>query len=124
MILSQLNQLYGRNIGLYRDDGLAVFNETPRKIEIIKKNICKIFSKYDLKVTIEANKKFVDFTDITLNLNTGRHMPYAKPNNKPHYIHKNSSHPPSIIKNMPLGTLVGVCTHFLSKHFGTLVWRC
>ena len=61
MILSQLSNLYGNSIGLYRDDGLAIFNETPRKIEMIKKNICKIFNKYNLKVTIEANKKVVDF---------------------------------------------------------------
>lgn len=102
MILFQLNQIYGHNIGLYRDDGLAVFNETPRKIEIIKKNICKIFSKYDLKVTIEANKKVIDFLDVTLNLNTGRYMPFTKPNNNPRYVHKESNHPPNIIKNIPL----------------------
>ena len=33
MILFQLKQLYGNSIGLYRDDGLAAFNKTPRKIE-------------------------------------------------------------------------------------------
>ena len=102
MILTQLSQLYGNSIGLYRDDGLAIFNETPRKIEIIKKNICKIFGKYDLKVTIEANKKVIDFLDVTLDLNTGKHKPYNKPNNIPQYVHKDSNHPPCIIKNIPI----------------------
>ena len=37
MILTQLSQLYGNSIGLNSDDGLAIFNETSRKIEIIKK---------------------------------------------------------------------------------------
>ena len=41
-ILSQLVPL-GINVGLYRDDGLAVSNKTPRQTEIIKKEICKIF---------------------------------------------------------------------------------
>jgi len=32
-------------IGLYRDDGLAVLDQTPQKIEKIKKEICKVFPK-------------------------------------------------------------------------------
>ena len=58
----QLQTLYKNNIGLYRDDGLAIVNDTPRNIENIKKNICKIFDKYNLRVTIEANKKVVNFS--------------------------------------------------------------
>ena len=32
-LLSQLNQIPGIEIGLYRDDGLAILNQTPREIE-------------------------------------------------------------------------------------------
>ena len=32
MILTQISQLYDNSIGLYRDDGLAIFNKTSRKI--------------------------------------------------------------------------------------------
>ena len=39
--------------------------------------------------------------DITLNLNNGKHYPYRKPNDRPMYIHKQSNHPPNIIKNLP-----------------------
>jgi hypothetical protein len=67
-LLSQLTAEYGNDIGLYRDDGLAAFDKTPREIEIIKKNICKVFSDNNLKITIEANKKCVDYLDITLDL--------------------------------------------------------
>ena len=56
MIFSELSNLYGNTISLYRDDGWAIINETPRKIEIIKKT-SKIFNNYGLKVTIKANKK-------------------------------------------------------------------
>ena len=43
-ILSQLTDL---NIlaGLFRDDGLAVSDATPRQLEQIKKKICEIFRK-------------------------------------------------------------------------------
>ena len=43
----------------------------------------------------------MDFLDVTLNLTTGKHMPYTKPNNTPLYIHTKSNHPPVIIKNIP-----------------------
>ena len=99
-ILSQLQHLE-INIGLYRDDGLAVCNKTPRQTEIIKKEICKVFSKNNLKITIEANKKTVDFLDITLDLRTGIYKPFMKPNNTPLYVHRESNHPPSIIANIP-----------------------
>ena len=37
-MLSQLKQIPGIEIGLYRDDGLAIPNQTPRQIEKAKKN--------------------------------------------------------------------------------------
>lgn len=100
-ILSQLNAKYGNSIGLYRDDGLAVFDKPPRDIECIKKDLCTTFNKYDLKITIEANKKIVDFLDVTLDLDNNTYRPYNKPNNVPLYVHCKSNHPPSIIKNIP-----------------------
>jgi len=60
-LLSQLNEIPGVEIGLYRDGGLAVLQQTPRATERIKKAICKIFRKCDLKITIEANKKSSTF---------------------------------------------------------------
>ena len=97
-LLSQLTAEYGNDIGLYRDDGLAAFDKTPREIEIIKKSICKVFSNNNLKVTIEANKKCVDYLDITLDLRSSSHKPYMKPGNTPLYINYNSNHPPPILR--------------------------
>ena len=68
-----------------------------------KKEMCKIFKKHNLQITIEANKKLVDFLDITLDLRTGVYKPYKKPTNNIAYIHKQSNHPPSTIKNLPKG---------------------
>ena len=67
-LLSQLQHL-NINIGLYRDDGLAVSNLTRKQTETVKQNICKIFDLNGLKITIEANMKSVDFLDITMDLN-------------------------------------------------------
>ena len=38
-IMSLLTEKYGRNISLYRDDGLAAFNGKPNEIEKIKKEL-------------------------------------------------------------------------------------
>ena len=57
-LLSKLSAEYGNDIGLYRDDGLAAFNKSPRETENIKKRICKVFNDHNLKITIEANKKY------------------------------------------------------------------
>lgn len=105
MILSQLNSLYNNFIDLYRDDGLALFNETSRNIEIIKENIAKIFSKDDVKVTAEANIKVVDFSDINLD-NSYRSL--NKTNHTPLYVNKFSDHPPSILKNISQEILTNV----------------
>ena len=100
-LLSQLKQLPGIEIGLCRDDGLAVLNQTPREIERAKKDICQIFARNNLKITIEANKKVVNFLDVTLDLNTGKFKPYTKPMSTPLYVHSQSNHPPNIIRNIP-----------------------
>ena len=44
-----LSQLQDRNInvGLYRDDGLAITNATPRDTENTTKEICPIFKVFD-----------------------------------------------------------------------------
>ena len=89
------------NVGLYRDDGLATCTKTPKQVEAIKKEMCKIFKRNSLHITIEANKKVVDFLDITLDLRTEIYKPYKKPNSNLTYIHKQSNHSPSIIKNLP-----------------------
>ena len=86
-MLSQPQQL-GINIGLYRDDELAICSKTPRQTEIIKKEICKSLKENKLKITIEANLKIVDFLNIIMDLRTGERKPYMKANNTPLYVHK------------------------------------
>ena len=56
-----------------------------------------------LRITTEANIKIIDFLDVTFNLKTEEFYPYVKPGNIPLYVHAKSNHPPSVIKNIPLG---------------------
>ena len=101
---SQLQHL-DVDVGLYRDDGLAVPKLSPQNTERMKKEICKIFKQNDYSITIAAKKnkkkKHVDFLDITFDIRTGIYKPYRKTNSSINYLHKDSNHPPSIMKNLP-----------------------
>ncbi|KAL5010142.1 hypothetical protein ScPMuIL_012447 [Solemya velum] len=99
-ILSQLREL-NIDVGLYKDDGLAISPKTPRQTELIKNQICSIFTNNILKITIEANKSIVNFLDVTFKIASGMYKPYLKPNNTPMYVHTESNHPPTILKNIP-----------------------
>ena len=101
-ILHVLGERYEKvKIGLYRDDGLACFgNINGSQAERIQKEFISIFkTKFKLSITSETNLKIVNFSDVTLNLNTGTHEPYNKLNN-PLYININLNHPQNIIKNL------------------------
>ena len=102
-LLSQLKDILGDDVGLYRDDGLAMLSNTPKEIERIKKKICAIFKQNNLKITIEANKKSVNYLDVTLDIHTNSYSPYKKPNDTLLYVSTSSNHPPSVIKAIPTG---------------------
>ena len=100
-VLKQLKEKTTAEIGLYRDDGLAVLKGTGRTTDKIRKIINEIFKDIGLKITSKCNLKVVDYLDITLNLNTQSYEPYRKPNDEPLYINIKSNHPPNIIKHIP-----------------------
>ena len=58
-ILNKISEKYNKNdVGLYRDDGLAVFkNISGPESERIKKNFQSLFKMYGLETIIECNKK-------------------------------------------------------------------
>ena len=98
-LLSQLQHL-DVNIGLYRDDGLAISNAAPRETENIKKEICRVFNQNGLRITIAANKQIINFLDVTFNLNNSTYRPFTKPNTTLQYVHRESNHPPITTKNI------------------------
>ena len=102
-ILNHLGKTFGKeNIGLYRDDGLAIIkNRSARLADKTRKELHKVFEQFDLKITAEANLHVVNFLEVTFDLTTGKHKPYVKPNDTPLFIHKHSDHPPSILRQLP-----------------------
>ena len=60
------------------------------RIEKIKKEICKVFANNNLHITIKANKKVVNFLDVTLDLTTEKYKRYLKPTTIPLYMPKAS----------------------------------
>ena len=103
LALHKLNEKFEHgNIGLYRDDELAVFeNLSGRAADKARKEFTRIFGDLGLKITIQSNVKVADFLDVTLNLSNGKYYPFSKPNNEPVYINAKSNHPPTIIKHLP-----------------------
>ena len=97
-MLSLLAPKLKHELGLYLDDGIAVCRATPREIEKIKQEVSHAFKANGLKITIEANKKIVDFLDVTFDLTSGSYKPYMKPNNRLLYVHRKTNHPPRITK--------------------------
>ena len=112
-LLSQLKEKLGDNMGLYRDDGLGVTEKSPRETEKIKKEITTIFKNNGLRITMEANKKSVNFLDVTLNLAGNSYSPYSKPNSTPLYVNQQINHPPSVLRNIP----AALYFHQTGKHF-------
>ena len=49
------------------------------------------------------NTKAVNFLDVTLDLASESFKPYRKPNDRPLYVHVESNHPQSVIKQIPKG---------------------
>ena len=91
-----------KNMGLYRDDGLAANKkQSGPNNERLKKEFQRIFREKGLEIVIECNKKVENYLSVTLNLNDGTFKPYRKPEDEINYIHTESDHPPSIIKQLP-----------------------
>ena len=89
------------DLGMYRDDGLAVARCTERQREKLKQELVKVFHEEGLRITIEANIHSVDFLNVNLDLKTGLHKPFLKPNQTPLYVHHLSNHPKQIKENIP-----------------------
>ena len=102
-LLGKLATLIGtKNVGLYRDDGLAVIHQANGpKMDRIRKDIIGLFKSEGVSITIDANLIETDFLDVSFNLEKEKSFPYRKPSNNPLYIHSESNHPPFIIKQLP-----------------------
>ena len=95
-LLSKLAPLVStKNVGLYRDDGLAVIHRAGPIMDRIRKDIIALFKSERLSITIDTNLIKANYLDVSFNLEMEKYFPYRKPNNSPLYIHSESNHPPS-----------------------------
>ena len=103
-LLNNLANKFDKNsVGLYRDDGLALFkNINSHRKGKIRKEFHQLFKEKGFSLEIECNLKTVNYLDITLDLNTGNYKPYRKPNDETLYIHAKSNHPANILKQLPI----------------------
>ena len=115
-LLDQItNRIKEIESGLYRDDGLAVAETTPRNLEKLRQKIVKIMNEFGLKITSTANQKVVQFLDVTLDLPNECYKPYIKPGDRPTYVNKQSNHPPAVLQNIPLAVNKRLCSISSSK---------
>ena len=77
-ILTKLCDVLQReNVGLYRNDGLAIVKQMPGpELERKRKKIIETFKKYRLATTIKTNLFVVNFLDTQFNLLNGTFKPY------------------------------------------------
>ena len=62
-------EIDGIDVGLYRDDGLAITRNTiGPEIDRTRKKLHRIFNDNGLKIDIKCNLKIVDYLDVTFNL--------------------------------------------------------
>ena len=73
LILTKLCDVLRReNVGLYRDDGLAIVKQIPGpELERKRNTIIEIFKKNGLAITVKTDLFVVNFLDIQFNLLNG-----------------------------------------------------
>ena len=126
-LLNNLANKYDKNsVGLYRDDGLALFkNINGHRADKIRKEFHQLFKENGLSLEIKCNLKTVNYLDITLDLNTGTYKPYRKPNDQTLYIHAQSNHLQIFLNNYLFQSKLDYLTFpailkFSMKHLNTI----
>ena len=91
------------DLGLYRDDGVAVTEGGGPTAERVRKELIKVMKLEGLNITGDCNLVSINFLDVTMSLNPHEHKPFMKANTKLEYLDTKSNHPPVILKNIATG---------------------
>ena len=126
-ILNSLEERFGKNVGLYCNDGLAVVDTcSGRLCDKERKELISTFNDFRLKITIRTNQQCSDFLDLTFDLINGTYIPYRKPNDKPIYINCSSNHPLYgnflTLSTDELKCYLATKKHLTKQHKRTMPW--
>ena len=98
------------NLGLYRDDGLATHRRLPGpETDRIRKGLISLFKDLGLAIEITIDMTNVNFLDVNMDLISEKYRPYRKPNDQPSYVHRDSNHPPTVLKQIPISINKRLC---------------
>ena len=103
LYILHLLKVTGVDLGLYRDDMLGVTRTRGRSLEKMKQTIQSIFQEAGLKVVGAVGLEATDFLDIFMDLRAGTFRSFVKEGDRPTYVHSQSNHPPSVLKNIGPG---------------------
>lgn len=79
---------------MYRLNALFIVrNYCNRHLELLKKQLYKLFNRSGLYITIERWNCSIKYLDASCNLNTRLHEQYMKQNSNLRYINTSSNHP-------------------------------
>ena len=102
MLHKMQNLIQKGNIGLYRDDGLAVVEGSGPEVDRLRKKEDKVFKDVGLDIKVITNMKATDFLDIYFNLELNTYKPFRKnEDGLPLYINNKSNHPKTIKNQLP-----------------------
>ena len=102
-MLSSLQPKYGESIGLYRDDGVGDPHNNAKENGESKRRYLQNLPRKRLENHYRSKQESGEFPRCNTGLNSGQYMRYMQPNNKLQYVNTKSNHPPTVLKNIPLG---------------------
>ena len=98
-LLSEISKIIPEEChGLYRDDGIIALEMIGRELQKLTEDLEKLFSKHGFSITVKVNVQVTEFLDALLNVNSREHRPYRKPTSVTKYVHSQSNHKPSILR--------------------------
>ena len=87
---------------IYIDDGLAIVeSKSGPVIEQLSKRLRKVYSRFDLQISIDSNLVRTDFLDVELDLRNDTYAPYRKPNFQVAYVNVKLNLPRYVFNQVP-----------------------
>ena len=118
--LNSLNFIDPCSHGIYREYGRIIVDHCrPWKVDIIGKNLHRLFNNFGFKLDIHSHVKITDYLDVNFTLNKSTVAPFRKHSQVQSYIDAGSNHPKAAFKHIPNGIIVTLSTNFSNLNIFT-----